>query len=260
MKITKKIIYFHFLWKILKESEDSIRRKSSNQNTWEREKRDVLWFFEIAEQEIKENTILLVQWIWWCGKSTFLKFLFWQKKKQIEEQRKTFIPVMFTPWFFDKHDFYSEFFWLLKSTLLQHRYSEKLDSSIEKLLETLYNSDSLWAKITGLLMQWSKKSLDEEINNIADIIRKDYNNCHIMLWIDEIDRLHQDDLIEVWKLLELINLLFDRLNSNENNKTRINVIFSRSNHYLSKIIIPWWIDKMMKWIFFDQYFNRFLET
>lgn len=225
---------------------------------------DDLWFFELSKRNLSKLGVwtLLVQWARWSWKSTFLKYLCWQKKNETKKDDDRFICIHFTPRYFNSNKFYESFMEVLKNKLIQKKYCAELSNELDDLLRVLNVTEWFWYKMLwGVLWNKSNKSIESIISSISDIISKSYSEYTIMIVVDEIDRLHVNDLIEVGKLLEFIKILDSR-------SLNISTVFARDSSYLARIVIPWSISKKIcdnekkKWkIFsFEEYFRRFRDN
>jgi len=131
---------------------------------------------------------------WGNGKSTFLKFL----KSELKDTKNVIIE--FNPWMsLNKSDMITDYFATLQEGL------KKYDSSLSKelnqysdLLSKLKISGIVGA-VVGFLTFYSKKDIQSTFNNINKKIgllgRKIY------IFIDDLDRLQRDELLEVLKLI-----------------------------------------------------------
>lgn len=190
---------------------------------------------------------ILIEWLRWTWKSTFLKFLIAEFCTQIKD--KKVIYLNYVPRHVEKNQIDKVFFDLLRDKLLQHKYISKLDDVIGNIDSYFETDNSVFWFVKKILQKSQSASLEEQISELSKVLQKEYSDCTIVLCIDEIDRLSQEDLYEVWKLLELVCKLQDQTNIKWK---QIYTLLWRNNQYLSEMTFSWWST-----ITYAEYFSRF---
>lgn len=116
------------------------------------------------------------------------------------------MPIFFNPWNLQStKNIYEHFLDVLSSALLQEKYDKKLKTYTKDLLSILDKSGNSWLTILSYLFSSTVENLDDTLFWIAQSISETYKDFYIVVVIDEIDRLGKEDLVNVWKILNLLN-------------------------------------------------------
>ena len=145
---------------------------------------------------------------WWSGKTTFINCILWQLKNRKFQfiNNKKVLPIFFNPWNLQStKNIYRHFLDVLTSALLQEKYDKKLKTYTQNLLSILDKSGNSWLTILSHLFSSTFENLDDTLSSIARSVWETYKDFYIVVVIDEIDRLGKEDLVNVGKILNLLN-------------------------------------------------------
>ena len=132
------------------------------------------------------------------GKTSFLKIF----GQQLVSYGQPHILIEFRPWLCDsEQSIIHEFFTLLTNQLPNEELKDNLSDYLNLLLQQAPDFAPLWAKpITKIIAHYSKtKTLQNTHDNIKGALSK--LEYPIIVTIDDVDRLEQEELISVLKLI-----------------------------------------------------------
>lgn len=166
----------------------------------------------IIKYNYKESLTIGLIGKWGHGKSSLLNLFVKEIEKVNKEQKSETIIIRFNPWLFSQeNDLYSSFFNLLmqelnnnkKSSLKKNLYKYKnlLKSSMNVFLGTVENLTKIHlTSISDILFpNKSLNKLKEDINNELES-----SNSKIIVLIDDIDRLVDSQIIEIFQLVHVV--------------------------------------------------------
>lgn len=134
---------------------------------------------------------------WGSGKTSFLNLI----EKYLPQNNKKIIIIKFNPWLFDsKSSLNDDFFSKLKNKLKP--FSFELTTQITQYAERLTSLDSnLLTRFfkVGIGSLYKEKSTDELFDSINETIKS--QDLHIVVFIDDLDRLDHDETVEIIKLI-----------------------------------------------------------
>lgn len=217
----------------------------------------LLWKDEKQEYQIK-NWMNFITWYRWSGKSSFIDVVLqslWDKNNWYLTKNKKLIRVQFNPRDLqDTKSIYQHFLETFVWCLLKEKYDGKLKSLSSNLLKLL---DSTWNDFLSFLSKiiyTDTKSINDYLDRISERLKETYKNFLIMIVIDEIDRVDKDDLINIWKILNLIKKLVEK-----NQKINLICLYAADSRHLANFGL-WDNDNLWWKINFYQYFNKFPDT
>lgn len=172
---------------------------------------------------------------WGTGKSYLLHQIF----KSFEEKNdNSILLVSFNPWrSATSNQIIEDFLKVLKLKL--NKYDRSLDNKFQKYLKVLIdNSESDWVKkISDSFPFTQNKPTDQIYNDINDSLRM--INKRIVIFIDDLDRLHNDEILEVFRLIrntaDFSNTCFIVAYDREYIQNTFPSINGQLNNYLEKI-------------------------
>lgn len=148
---------------------------------------------------------------WGLGKTTIINFI-----KEIAQKDKNckYRILNFSPWnISNKENLLKEFFFILKEVLQSECNIKKSSDLIYKYYEILMEGINFIPKVTkfvpflnSILHHFSKENLSllEIKNQIIDYLENEYIGKDLLIIIDDLDRLSNDDIMEVFNLIKEI--------------------------------------------------------
>lgn len=213
---------------------------------------------ESEKHEIKVKPWMnLITWYWWSWKTRFIEEVLNEASSIVSRHWKKLIHIQFNPRDFQSTDnIYQHFFETFINSILKEKYNWNLKSSINILLDLLDNSWSNYLKLISKIIHKETLSINDMIEKINKILVTMYKEYIIIVVVDEIDRLEQFDLVNVWKILNLISKLTEKQKIMEEDKN-LTCLYSVDLKYLS------WFSFWDNWktsTDFYQYYNKFRNT
>lgn len=150
---------------------------------------------------------------WGNGKTTVVNFL---KEKRIRNYDKsTFIIMDFSPWnIIDKQTLLKNFFIQLKQTISDEFGKNKSVSIIEEyskaiiagvsIIPKLNKFSQFFSEIYNVFTKKQEKSINDLKNEIVTFLQTEEINKNIVIVIDDLDRLSDDEICIVLKLIKEI--------------------------------------------------------
>lgn len=141
------------------------------------------------------SPILAIQAPWGSGKSSFIHML----ENEINESYPDTIVLNFNPWSFEDKKTLSESFYAHLYSELSHFHTGiKID--LTSYFQTLVNVSKPYL---SLFFHWLSRPQNQLFKNKRDAINHSICkiNKHIVVMIDDIDRLKPEEILEVFKLL-----------------------------------------------------------
>ena len=233
---------------------------------------DMLWFYNKANEYIKyyllkkdeeqeyqiRNWMNFITWYRWSGKSSFMDTILqilWNKENWYLAGNKNLINIQFNPRDLqDTKSIYMHFLETFVWYLLKEKYDENLKSLSLSLLKLLDNTWDNFMVFLSKIIYTETKSVNDYINLISERLKETYKNFLIVITIDEIDRVDKDDLLNIWKILNLIKKLIEK-----NQRSNLICIYAADSRHLANFSL--WDNNETWWkINFYQYFNKFPDT
>lgn len=202
-----------------------------------------------------------ITWLWWSWKTTFIGEVIDNLNDNWDEKYlngRKLITIKFNPWDYQNtKNIYEQFLTSLSWSLLKYKYDDKIKSDSKdliKILDSKYINFFDWIR---KLIYSNNDSIEDLIININKSIQTTYKDFLILVVVDEIDRLEKIDLVNVWKVLNLIKRLLTE-NQDSNLRKNILCIYSADSYHLSNFYL--WDKQDEEWITFFQYFKKFPDT
>lgn len=200
----------------------------------------------------------LISWYWGSWKTRFIdEVLLELRNKDKYKHWKTLIRIQFNPRDFQStKNIYQHFFEIFIKSIIKEKYDWTLKSNINTLLNLLDNSWSNYLKLVSNLAYKETLSIDDMIEKISKTLMTTYHDYVIVVVIDEIDRVEEKDLVNVWKILNLVSKLIEIQKTAEKDKNLL-CLYSVDLKFLS------WFSFWNNWTTdtdFYQYYNRFRNT
>jgi len=199
--------------------------------------------------------------LWWSWKTTFINEVIDNLNDNWDEKYlngRKLITIKFNPWDYQNtKNIYEQFLTSLSCSLLKYKYDDNIKSDSKdliKLLDSKYVNFFDWIR---RLIYSNNDSIEDLIIKINKSIQTTYKDFLILIVVDEIDRLEKVDLVNVWKVLNLIKRLITE-NQNSNLRKNILCIYSADSYHLSNFYL--WDKQDEEWITFFQYFKKFPDT
>lgn len=151
-----------------------------------------------ASQADKGSFVININESYGYGKTSFLQIL----NKQLEAQNQPYHIIDFRPWLCDNDQaIIKEFFTLLCIKLKEYGINDDMNQYLALLLEESSQFSPWWAKIP--LSLFSKAIKPYTLKETHDKIRATLTSIDrpIIITIDDVDRLHEKELIAVLKLI-----------------------------------------------------------
>jgi len=204
-----------------------------------------------------------ITWCWWSWKTTFIWEIVKNLKKNDEKWKKCkylnwkkdIIVIRFDPWNFQSTEsIYKHFFDTFISWLLQVKYDSKIKWYWKDFVKILENSWNTYLKVlSNIFYNWND-TIESLISKLNKSLITSYSDYMILVVIDELDRIEKEDLLNVWKILNLIKNLIK-----ENKQSNLFCIYSAdSNHLLNYYL---WDNKWESTaINLYQYYRKFTDS
>ena len=203
-----------------------------------------------------------ITWYWWSWKTTFIEHIISQLRNKDNTflNWRTLIHIKFNPWNLQStKNIYQNFFDVFVNSLIKEKYDSSLKSQINTLINLLANSWNSLLKIISTILNRELLNIDDIIAEINKSLSTTYKDYVILITIDEIDRVNKDDLINIWKVLNIIKLLVDLQEKDEKNNDNLLCLYAADTHHLSSFLL-WDNPKEKSHTNFYLYYNKFPNT
>lgn len=242
---------------------------------------DYLWFskkceeyldtYIFEEQEVKwknpeykiKSWMNFITWCWGSWKTTFIEEIInklqgeygERKKCKYLSWKKDVIVIRFDPWNFQStKSIYKHFFDTFISWLLEFKYDSKIKWYWKDFLNILEKSGNSYLKLLSSIFYDWNNTIENLITKLNKSLTTTYSDYIILIVIDELDRIEKEDLLNVWKILNLVKSLIK-----ENEQFNLFCIYSAdSNHLLNYYL---WENKWGSiMINLYQYYRKFTDS
>lgn len=223
--------------------------------------RDYINYY-LMKDWILQSGMNFITWYWWSWKTTFIKYILNELKNEDNDYLnwRTLIHIQFNPWNFQStKNIYQNFFENFIDSLMKEKYDSSLKSYINTLLKLLNSSwNNLLKSISGVINK-DLLSVDDIIKKIDISLSTTYKDFVILITIDEIDRVDKNDLINIWKVLNIIKMLIELQRKNKEVQDNIICLYAADSKQLASFRI-WDNEEEKPFMNFYQYYNKFPNT
>ncbi len=223
--------------------------------------RDYINYY-LMKDWILQSGMNFITWYWWSWKTTFIKYILNELKNEDNDYLnwRTLIHIQFNPWNFQStKNIYQNFFENFLDSLIKEKYDSSLKSYINTLLKLLNSSwNNLLKSISGVINK-DLLSVDDIIKKIDISLSTTYKDFVILITIDEIDRVDKNDLINIWKVLNIIKMLIELQRKNKEVQDNIICLYAADSKQLASFRI-WDNEEEKPFMNFYQYYNKFPNT
>ncbi|RUM46290.1 MAG: hypothetical protein DSY46_00175, partial [Hydrogenimonas sp.] len=161
----------------------------------------------------QKSLVLSLEGEWGSGKTTFLNFLEKEIKTKLEENKETkYIFLHFNPWLIsDSNQIIKIFFEELEKSILKCNIFKKISKNIIKLIKKFSISlkpDTMTfkAKIMNIQYKFNKSPKEKTLLELKEEINTNLEklNCKIIIIIDDIDRLLDNEIEQIFRLVKSV--------------------------------------------------------
>lgn len=196
-----------------------------------------------------------ISWVWWSWKTTFINYVLLHLKKHFEEIWKQIVVIPVSPRIINNtNTLLNDFLDLLSSELLKLKYDRNIKRRICDLKVALDKSWLWYLKVLSSIVWRNSSNIQDTILSVRKSIDNTYKDYEIVFVIDDIDRVWKNELILIWKVLDIIQKLIFAWDDKDWN---ILCFYAADSRHLNSFTYWDWADK--NYLNFYQYFHKFWD-